>query len=353
MYFKSDKAFKAVSSFAVVISLVVSAAVASAQAPTARKENTIVMALYGPGLLQDLPIYLGQKRGIFQKHGIDLQLTTVKNGVVGTSALISGDIDVLGTSLGAGIPAAQKGAGLQILANDVRKDVGSLIFTEALARECADSKKPFPAPFKCLRGKRFGLLVKGGTTEIDLNNGLSAVGLAQKDVSIVVTDTSSATLAGLKGGSLDAAIVNPPFAEIAEKTNIGKRVMAYSDLDTVESEWSQTVYWGRKQNMDARKKTFNAFRDAVAESIAYVANPEHFDEMADLLMTTLSAGSPLTKDVVLEALKRYGNAFSVKILCKGITSQADALKSVVPNSKSLDDCYSIVWADSRSIVIDK
>ncbi|MCC7038945.1 MAG: ABC transporter substrate-binding protein [Burkholderiales bacterium] len=353
MYSESETIFKAISALTLAIGLTLGGIANGAPASADRKENTIVMALYGPGLLQDLPIYLGQKKGIFQKHGIDLQLTTVKNGVVGTSALISGDIDVLGTSLGAGIPAAQKGAGLQILANDVRKDVGSLIFTEALANDCVDSKKPYPAPFKCLKGKRFGLLVKGGTTEIDLNNGLSAVGLTQKDVSIVVTDTSSATLAGLKGGSLDAAIVNPPFAEIAEKTNIGKRIMAYSDLNTVESEWSQTVYWGRKQNMDARKKTFSAFRDAVAESIAYVANPANSDEMADLLMTTLSSGSPLTKDVVVEALKRYGSAFSVKILCKGITTQADALKSVIPNSKSLDDCYSIVWADSKSIVIDK
>ena len=162
--------------------------------------------------LNYLPLPLGRDKGIYQSEGIDLQMILVTSPVQVT-ALTTSDIDF-------------SGAQSQVMAGAARglpvKVVG-FITTKPSFWLMA---KPEIKSMSELKGKIIGITAIGSSTDTLARALLSKSGLTpDRDFTLFGTGTTSNILTALKGGSVDAGMLSPPFNAMAKL--MGFRTLAY------------------------------------------------------------------------------------------------------------------------------
>lgn len=162
--------------------------------------------------LNYLPVTLGRDRGIYQAEGLDLQMILVAS-TIQVTALTTGDIDF-------------SGAQSQVLAGAARglpvKVVGFLTTKPSFWLIARPEIKSMAE----LKGKVIGITAIGSSTDTLARYLLTRNGLTpDRDVALFGTGTTSNILTALKGGTVDAGVLSPPFNAIARQ--MGYRVLAY------------------------------------------------------------------------------------------------------------------------------
>ena len=162
--------------------------------------------------LNYLPVMLGRDKGIYQTEGIDLQMVLVTSPVQVT-ALTTSDIDF-------------SGAQSQVMAGAARglpvKVVGFITTKPSFWLMAKPEIKSMPE----LKGKIIGITAIGSSTDTLARALLSKSGLTpDRDFTLFGTGTTSNILIALKGGSVDAGVLSPPFNAMAKL--MGFRMLAY------------------------------------------------------------------------------------------------------------------------------
>ena len=162
--------------------------------------------------LNYLPVMLGRDKGIYQTEGIDLQMVLVTSPVQVT-ALTTSDIDF-------------SGAQSQVMAGAARglpvKVVGFITTKPSFWLMAKSELKSMSE----LKGKIIGITAIGSSTDTLARALLSKNGLTpDKDFTLFGTGTTSNILVALKGGTIDAGVLSPPFNAMAKL--MGFRTLAY------------------------------------------------------------------------------------------------------------------------------
>ena len=98
-----------------ILLLLLSAAVAISVVDLAAAQKIKVGSSLSPPSLNSISPYVGVEKGFFKKYGLDAEVVEFRGDVVGTKALLSGDIDVsINTGATEGIVSASKGAKLKL-----------------------------------------------------------------------------------------------------------------------------------------------------------------------------------------------------------------------------------------------
>jgi len=197
------KVLAAVLLTAVVCVMAVSAA--SAQG-TAQKVTTVKLGVYPS--VDYAPLFVGLKRGLFKKHGLDIKITYLYTGSGLMAAATSGQVDLATNSVTAGVNAIIQGLPLKMVtATDYSPRKGN---TEVLVK----SDSPIKG-WKDLEGKTVATVNLQGLFHLGV---LGAVGKAGGDTASVKSipmspvDEPNALLAG----RLDAIVLQDPFLSQAK-----------------------------------------------------------------------------------------------------------------------------------------
>jgi NitT/TauT family transport system substrate-binding protein len=221
------------------------------------------------------PLYFGVDQGIFAGEGFELQFMTMRTDLA-IAALGAGDIDYA-THGGAALRAAAQGFPLK------------LVFA-------LDHKTPFwlvaRPPINNVRqltGKKIGVSFPGDTPQIILKRFLRRQGLnPDRDVSYVAGQFSPTALQGLLGGSLDAAVLAPPFNVIAAEKGLSVLTfLGQSVPDATSSNGLVTTEQKIKSRPDEVKrivraslKSLHAFRQKRAPAVEFLA--AHFQVSSNI-----------------------------------------------------------------------
>lgn len=173
---------------------------------------------FAPWIAFDLCVY-AEEAGLFEKHGLDVELIGFdeENDVV--RALISGDLDAAFCSLGT-VVANTDGTGLDvILATNVSHGSDGVVTRAGLDR------------LEDLRGKRIGSKQRA-INRLILSEALEHAGMSLEDLEIIDVSNSAAKRM-LRDGQLDGAVLwEPCLSEVAEAVG-GRVVYRTSDLSSV------------------------------------------------------------------------------------------------------------------------
>ena len=92
-------------------------------------------------------IWLGEDEGIFEKHGLDLELQTASGGAAIVPGEVSGDYDFAFSNLVSIMVAEERGIDLQVVANGVTAGDGEMDFGAVMVPEDSDiqSARTWPA----------------------------------------------------------------------------------------------------------------------------------------------------------------------------------------------------------------
>lgn len=260
--------------------------------------------------LNYLPVTLGRDKGIFQAEGIDLQMVLVAS-TIQVTALTTGDIDF-------------SGAQSQVMAGAARglpvKVVGFLTIKPSFWLMA----KPEIKSMAELKKKIIGITAIGSSTDTLVRYVLTKNGLTpDRDVALLGTGTTSNILTAMKGGTVDAGVLSPPFNAMAKQ--MGYRTLAYFG-DYVEQSLSGVGTSDKlirerpdlvKRILTATIKSLRFIQQRPAESTQFIAkewsvDSTSADELYKSMLPAFSKEGDMDEKGIRDALKRETERMALK-----------------------------------------
>ena len=211
--------------------------------------ETLKLAIGQRGNWENAMPELGQKAGIFKKHGLDLEILYTQGGGETQQAVISGSVDIgIGVGTGGAMGAFAKGAPIRAFANSMTGAYDLYWYV------------PSNSPVKTMKdasGKSIAFSTRGSSTNTIVLGFLKHFGI---DAKPVATGNPAATFTQTMSGQVDVGWSSPPFG--VEAIDQG-RIRVVARGSDVPSFRDQTV---RVQIVNAG--VLQQKKDAIARFVA-------------------------------------------------------------------------------------
>lgn len=270
------------------------------------------------------PWWIAQEKGLFKKHGLNVELVDFTKDVDLADALAAGKIH-------AGNVATH--TAIKMMNKDIK--IKLILFMDASYEADAMLTGPEIKTVADLKGKKIAF-EEGSTSDLLLTYALIENGLSKKDIQAVPTAAADAG-AALLNGSVDVAITYEPFisAVLSEKKDLG---IFYSGKNKpgLISDFLVVPEGVLAQRGDAIKALMLAWRDAV-EFL-------HTNPAEGRAIIAKAVGSPPEElQTAFAGVKIYTPAENKQIASSGdltaaYLAAAEALRKMEPNAvKSIPD----------------
>ncbi len=156
-----------------------------------------------------LPLWIAKDTGIFARNGLEVQAVRV-HASVGVMALLSGELQFVLASGPVVVESALRGSNTVYVAGGM----STLDFALVSRPEIKTALQ--------LKGATVGLSAFRGANPTATRFALQKMGVAQKDVSLLVVGGTTERIASLRAGKIQATLFSPPqnFAAQAEGFNL-------------------------------------------------------------------------------------------------------------------------------------
>jgi ABC-type nitrate/sulfonate/bicarbonate transport system substrate-binding protein len=208
-------------SFRAALGLLLVLLLAAAPAP-AQERPRKVRAAYSAISGAMLPAWVAAERGLFAKHGLDVDLSYIAAGPKLLGALLSGELQfgVLGHQ---GVDAAAAGGEVVYVASGLDRLVFYLFARPAIQR------------VEDLRGKRIAATRANAVSDIAARTALRMHGLEpMRDATILYVGGIPEVLAAIIAGRVDAGTISPPTSLQARKAGL-RQVADVSGTPSIQS----------------------------------------------------------------------------------------------------------------------
>lgn len=295
----------------------------------------LVVATYQPLWAADLPLlrvahgafnekilafWLSVERGLFRKHGVDVEVVDVRNGPSTIQALASDEVQVAYTVPSSVLNAAAGGMDIAFFAGLVNRPDGDLIVAPEI-RTAND-----------LKGKRLGIQSIGGGVWCMTVLALEYLGMepTRDNIALLTLGDQSVLTQSFIAGKVDGAYMSYGYRPLLKNAkhrlllDLGKSPIAYQGLALV----AERAYLHRNSRL------IDALLNGVTESIAFVRDPVNKEEVLKSLQRNLRFKNPQHAEDSYEALQwLYG--FDMKLHLPGIQNVARLLSLSNPRMAKL------------------
>ena len=207
-------------------------------------------------------IWVAKEAGVFERHGLDVDLLFIISSTTVTQALIAGDVPIVIMSGATAISAALSGQDL-VMVGSTKSDPAQAFLV---------ASKDITQPSQ-LRGKRLGVSRIGASSDFLLRYLLKRVGLApEKDVAIVQIGSSPVRMAALAKGAIDGTALN--FEEMHVAKKMGFNLLLDISKLGIEALNSDMVT-SRRFIRDSRE-TVRRFVKGMVEGVRFYGNNKKF-----------------------------------------------------------------------------
>ncbi len=194
-------------------------------------DKSVKIAVGGKALYYYLPISIAESLGYFKDEGLDVQIIDFQGGSRSLQAVVGGSADVV------------SGAFEHTLSMQARHQSLQAFVLQGRAPQCvfAVSNKTMPnyKTLTDLKGKKIGVTAPGSSSHAIAQFVLSSAGIKPNEVSFIGVGASSAAVAAMRSGQIDAFVNLDPVIATLEKDNIIKIV-----ADTRVVEESDKIFGG-------------------------------------------------------------------------------------------------------------
>jgi len=275
--------------------------------------------------------FVTKQLGLFQKHGINIELISFPGGTVGLQALFAGDIQFATADGVAGLSANLRGANLYFIAGMINTFPFSIL-----------SKAEIRTP-QDLRGKKIVISRYGSSSDTAVRAAVEKYDLKpDKDVIILQGGGQSERFAALRAGAVDAAIVSPPL-------NLAGKKMGFNEvIDLSESgvAYSHQQIVAIKDYLDRNADTVLRTLRALCEGLAAWKDPAKKTVVLSQVAKYLRLDPDKQKDQMEETYRYYSKTFPTKpyATADGLELTAQILKRNRPEAK---DIQAKDWLNNR------
>ena len=240
--------------------IIAAALAAFAFACVARAEDTLKLASGQRGNWDTSVSEVGQRAGIFKKHGLVLDILWTQGSGETQQPVISGNVDI-GVAVGVmgALSAYSKGAPVRIIGAQTTgaRDLFWYVRSDSPIQSLKDTN-----------GKSIAYSTKGSST-----NGIVTAFVKQYDLkaNLVATGSPSSTLTQVMSGQVDVGWSAPPFGldQLDEKKI---RIIASGNDAEVFKGQTVRLLIANAQALQTKKPLFDRFMKAYRETIDFMYN---------------------------------------------------------------------------------
>ena len=251
------------------------------------------------------PPWIARSAGIFNKHGLDVEVIATPTGVEGMNALIAGELQFLQISGGTTASAALGGADVMVVGTTLDALVQQLIARPEI-------EKP-----EQLSGKTVGITRFGTSIDVGARLALKHFGLVpDKDVAIVQVGGMESMVAALQGNRIQAGILSYPA--ITQALKLGHHLLL--DVPSLGIPYAFTGMTTRGRLIKEDPDLVRRYMMAQTEAIARAKRDKAFTltVMGKYLRTTNAASLAEAYDIDVQ-----------KYMLRVPLTTAEAMKSVL------------------------
>jgi NitT/TauT family transport system substrate-binding protein len=180
------------------------------------QENRITIGLTTRTGTTGLPFVIAEEKGFFKAEGLNALIVIMQNQVV-VNGVVARQVDYGGTFSNM-VGAALAGLPIRIVASIMEGSDHYLVTAPGIKR------------VEDLRGKKFGISSFGGTPHSEAIMILRKYGLnPEKDVTFLQIGGSSSRYTALESGSIDAAMLVPPFNKLSKKRGFNE-LLSFNEI---------------------------------------------------------------------------------------------------------------------------
>ncbi|APF40419.1 ABC transporter substrate-binding protein [Neomicrococcus aestuarii] len=273
------------------------------------------------------PIYLGQKQGFFEKHGLELDIQIAESGAAILPAVTTGDYVIGYSNVVSLLIAKDKGLPIKVIHNGSSStNKPGADVTEVAAKPATGISAP-----KDLEGKKIAVNALNNFAEITIRSSVKKAGGDPSKLSFVELPYPQMP-AALDRGDVDAAWTTEPFrTQILEA---GGKVVASPMTDMAEN-FDSAFFFTSEQTLTEKADVIGMFRAALTESFAYAnANEDAFRE---IIQDYAKLTPELAEKVVMSKWNEKVNQEALTTLAAaaqefGVISQAPDISGLLAES---------------------
>jgi ABC-type nitrate/sulfonate/bicarbonate transport system substrate-binding protein len=253
------------------------AALACAHAASAQTKLTVIVF---PGL-QNLPIFAAQENGFFAKRGINLDLRPTPNSEELRNGLAEGRYDLAHSAVDNAVAMAEH-AKVDVVVLMGGDDGFNNMYVSPDIKSYAD-----------LKGKTLAVDALDTAYAFQLYAILKMNGVPQGSYTAKPVGGTPLRLKAMQAGEAAAAMMNPPFSIVAEKTGVKKMASATQVLGAYQGNSAFALRtWA-----PSHRETIEHYIQAYVEGLRWMFNPANKDKSIAMLKDRLK----LDEDVAAKA----------------------------------------------------
>ena len=231
------------------------AALLSGSAGDSAAQTSNLTAFYTAPVVSMAPMWIAKEAGFFRKHGLDVRLVFIASGPLGTTSILSGDVDVGVIGGFAPVRAISGGAkNLVIIGQTKNRMTGAIVGK----KEIADVRE--------LRGKRLGIDRVGSNPDMFTQAALARFNMDPlKDLNYIQLGTIGQGIPALKAGTIEALSTSAPYDLFAQR--LGFKVIL--DITALKIPFAATVLLSARNTVERKQADLAKFMRAYAEAMHY------------------------------------------------------------------------------------
>ena len=224
-------------------------------------QTSTLTAFYTAPVVSMAPMWIAKEAGFFKKQGLDVRLVFIASGPLGTTAILSGDVDVGVIGGFAPIRAIAGGnKNLAMIGQTKNRMTGAIVGKKEIAS------------VQDLKGKRLGIDRIGSNPDMFTQASLARYNIDPlRDLQYIQLGSIGQGIPALKAGTIDAVSTSTPHDLFAQR--LGFKVIL--DITAMKIPLASTVLLSARNTVEPKQADLAKFMRAYAEAIHYfITNKE-------------------------------------------------------------------------------
>ena len=258
----------------------------------------------------NLPIFVAQSKGWFEKNGVSINMTTTPSSAFQAENLASGKFQIAGTAFD-NVVAYQEGQGAVPL-----KDTDFFAFMGATQVELAFITQPDVKSYADVKGKSLALDALSTGFAFVLYEMLERNGLTKNDYGMVPVGATPSRWEAVKAGTHAGTLTIEPFTSIA-------RNQGFNVLDTSTNlfpDYQGGSFAASRKWAAANPDALKGFIRGYLAGLEWTLDPANRAEATDILLANMPEIKPPVAGAVMNSLlsPRSGLTPGAAMLMEGV-----------------------------------
>jgi ABC-type nitrate/sulfonate/bicarbonate transport system substrate-binding protein len=220
------------------------------------------------------PLYVAEQKKMFEKNGLQVEVIIIRGATNVVRAVLSETVPIGRINPDYVIGAIEKGAKVKVVAANMEK-IPYDIYARPEIKTGAE-----------LKGKTLGVSTLTGGTTLMVHEVLEkAYKLKENDYKLLVVGTSPERYAALKGGSVQASFMGPPFTFRAAKDGFRKLANFHEHLGPILF----TTDFAHANYMKSNRAEIVRYLKAMIEATRWLYDPKNKEEALSIHMKVLKS----------------------------------------------------------------